>query len=38
MFNVTGELTVSAEATGITYPSHKVTARAGSLTTTLFRP
>lgn len=37
MFNVTGEVTVSAMA-GTTYPTHKVTARAGALTTTLFRP
>ena len=38
MFNVTGEVTVSTTVTGATYTSHKVTARAGALTTTLFRP
>ncbi len=38
MFNVTGQVTVSTTVTGTTYPNHKVTARAGALTTTLFRP
>jgi hypothetical protein len=37
MFNVTGEVIVSAMGTAA-YPTHKVTARAGALTTTLFRP
>jgi hypothetical protein len=38
LFNVTGQATVSASATGVTFPSHQVKARAGSLTTTLIRP
>ena len=38
MFNVTGKATVSTTVPGATYPSHEVTARAGALTTTLFRP
>lgn len=37
MFNITGEITVSAMST-TAYPTHKVNARAGALTTTLFRP
>ncbi len=37
LFNVTGNVSVSASATGTTFPSHSVTARAGALTTTLFR-
>lgn len=38
MFNVTGDVTVSATAPGLTLRSHRVTARAGALTTTLIRP
>jgi hypothetical protein len=38
MFNVTGEVTVSASKSGTTFLSHKVTARAGALTTTLIQP
>jgi hypothetical protein len=38
LFNVTGQATVSATADGLTFPSHEVKARAGTLTTTLIRP
>ncbi|NVB83357.1 MAG: hypothetical protein HOV81_33605 [Kofleriaceae bacterium] len=38
MFNVTGDVTVSAMKTGSTCNSHKVNARAGALTTTLIVP
>jgi len=38
LFNVTGQVTVSATATGLTLPSHVVTARANALTTTLIQP
>lgn len=38
LFNVTGTVQVSATATGMTFPSHAVVARAGALTTTLVRP
>jgi hypothetical protein len=38
MFNVTGEVTVSASKAGTTFVSHKVTGRAGALTTTLIQP
>lgn len=38
MFNITGDVTVSTTVTGVTYPSHKVIARGGALTTTLYRP
>lgn len=38
MFNVTGTVTVSGTATGLTLRSHAVTARPGALTTTLIRP
>ncbi len=38
MFNVTGNVTVSGTAAGLTLRSHAVTARAGALTTTLIRP
>jgi hypothetical protein len=38
LFNVTGNVTVSAEATGATFASHAVTARAAALTTTLITP
>lgn len=38
LFNVTGAATVSATATGLTFPSHMVTARPNVLTTTLIKP
>jgi hypothetical protein len=38
LFNVTGDATVSAMATGHTFRSHGVKARAGALTTTVITP
>jgi hypothetical protein len=38
VFNVTGSVTVSATADGLTIPSHVVTARPAALTTTLVQP
>jgi hypothetical protein len=38
LFNVTGTATVSATATGLTFPSHVVKARPNTLTTTLIQP
>lgn len=38
LFNVTGEVTVSAQKAGSTFRSHAVTARAGALTTTVIQP
>lgn len=38
LFNVTGQVTVSATASGLTFPSHQVTARPNTLTTTLIQP
>jgi hypothetical protein len=38
LFNVTGQVTLSATATGATFTSHTVTARAGAFTTTLMAP
>jgi len=38
LFNVTGSATVSADASGTTFQSHGVVARAGALTTTLVEP
>ncbi len=38
IFNVTGEATVSASLTGMTFMSHQVNARAGALTTTIVAP
>jgi hypothetical protein len=38
IFNVTGEATVSASLTGMTFTSHQVNARAGALTTTIVAP
>ncbi|MBA2539972.1 MAG: hypothetical protein H0V17_10085 [Deltaproteobacteria bacterium] len=38
MFNVTGDVTVSATAPGQTFRSHSVKARAATFTTTLVRP
>jgi hypothetical protein len=38
MFNVTGQATVTAMKTGVTFHAHPVKARAGALTTTLITP
>jgi hypothetical protein len=38
MFNVTGNATVSASKSGLTFQSHPLKARAGALTTTLITP
>jgi hypothetical protein len=38
MFNLTGQVTVTAMKPGMTFPSHRVTARAGAFTTTLVVP